>query len=197
MTRICLIRHGETEWNRNGLVQGATDIPLNDCGRDQARIVGEHLAGEQWDAVYSSPLSRARETAAIIAAQTGVDCDIITDRRLQERCFGEAEGIEIRLRKELFSGKAIPGAETWEEVQARALEMIDYIALAHRDQRVLAVAHGGLISALLLLLCGDSYIPGNPPLRNSCMNMLKYDGSWRVEWFNRVAPELELLRAGV
>jgi uncharacterized phosphatase len=196
MTQICLIRHGETDWNRSGLVQGWTDIPLNARGRAQARIVGQHLSGEQWDMIYASPLSRAYDTASIIAERVGIR-EIHTDPRLQERNFGEAEGMMIELRKENYRNRPIPGAESWEEVHARAVEVMEHIALLHRGNRILAVAHGGFIAGLLHVISGGEYIPGNPPLKNTCMNMLVYDGNWRIEWFNRVTPELELLTAGV
>ena len=72
MTMLYLVRHGETDWNRAHKIQGSTDIPLNDLGREQAATSGRLLARRQWDAVYASPLSRAFETASIIARETGL-----------------------------------------------------------------------------------------------------------------------------
>src|SRR6056297_2314192 len=69
MTHICLVRHGETDWNLRGLVQGSTDIPLNERGYSQARAAGAYLAGEQWDYLYASPLSRAHKTAVTIGGE--------------------------------------------------------------------------------------------------------------------------------
>lgn len=195
MTQICLVRHGETDWNLRGLVQGSTDIPLNERGYSQARAAGEYLAGEQWDYLYASPLSRAYKTAVTIDKEIGLS-EISTDPLLQERHFGEAEGMEVGLRKEFFRGKPIPGAETWEEVQARGLEMIEQLALRHPGARILVVSHGGFIAGLLSVISKGEIEPGKPPLKNACMNLLSYDGSWRVEWHNYVTPELEAVTAG-
>ncbi|MDS8744534.1 histidine phosphatase family protein, partial [Streptococcus pneumoniae] len=66
MTTICLIRHGETEWNKIGRIQGTTDVPLNEKGKLQAQACGSHLMNKAWDVIVTSPLKRAKETAAII-----------------------------------------------------------------------------------------------------------------------------------
>jgi uncharacterized phosphatase len=195
MTQICLIRHGETDWNYFGRIQGSTDIPLNDRGRDQARSVARYLGREDWDCIYSSPLSRAFDTATAIAGETGIS-DIVTDPRLRERDFGEAEGIEVAMRGEVYGIGPIPGAETREDVQVRALEVLQHIALREADRRIIAVSHGGFISAILALLSDGDIVPGDPPLKNTCMNLLNFDGStWHIEWYNRVTPELEAISA--
>ncbi len=189
-----MIRHGETDWNYFGRIQGSTDIPLNDRGRAQARSVAQYLGREHWDSIYSSPLSRAFDTATAIAGETGIP-DIVTDPRLQERDFGEAEGMEVTMRGEVYGNGPIPGAETREDVQVRALEVIQHIALREAGHRSIAVAHGGFISAILSLLSDGKIVPGNPPLKNTCMNLLSYDGTWHIEWYNRVTPELEAISA--
>ncbi len=194
MTQLCLVRHGETDWNYRGLVQGSTDIPLNEKGYEQAGEAGAYLKEYEWDFLYSSPLSRAHETAATIGRHIGLS-QIHTDRRLQERNFGEAEGMEVSLRKELYRGRQIPRAETWEEVQARGIEVIDELALRHPDSRLMVVSHGGFIAGLLFLISKGDIAPGNPPLRNTCMNLLSYDGNWRIEWYNQVASEIERVGA--
>lgn len=202
MTEICMIRHGETDWNLNRLIQGSTNIPLNVRGRAQARIVADHLAkeaveeGEAWDVLYASPLSRAYDTAAAIALTTGLS-PINTDRRLQERHFGEAEGMDISVRHEYYKDRPIPGAETREDIQARGFEVIEEIALRHPGKRILIVSHGGLIANILFLLSRGEIVPGDPPLKNACMNLFSYDGHWHIEWYNRVTPELEAITAGV
>src|SRR5207253_901529 len=89
---ICLARHGETEWNRIGRWQGATDIPLSDVGRAQARLLAERLRDRRIARVHASELSRARETAEIVAAHLGVPAPT-TDRRLGERGYGAFEGL--------------------------------------------------------------------------------------------------------
>jgi len=195
MTELCLVRHGETDWNQQGLIQGYKDIPLNARGRAQAGLVAEYLAGEKWDWIYSSPLSRAFDTALAIAGKTGIQ-KVWQDPRLRERSFGEAEGIDVKLYREKYSGNPIPGAESWEDVQARAVEVINYLAVRHPDSRVLAVAHGGFISVLLALLSNGEINPRKEPLKNVCMNMFEYDGAWHIKWYNHVTSELMALTAG-
>ncbi len=86
MTTILLVRHGQTDWNLDRRLQGHTDRPLNDRGREQARALAAELASEPLDAVYSSDLVRAHETARIIAAGRGLDVTAMDD--LRERNFG-------------------------------------------------------------------------------------------------------------
>jgi broad specificity phosphatase PhoE len=90
---ILLARHGETEWNRIGRWQGATDIPLSDVGRAQARALGARLVGQGIRRVYASHLARARETAEIVAATLGVPAAVTIDPRLRERGYGCFEGL--------------------------------------------------------------------------------------------------------
>ena len=93
LTTLALVRHGQTDWNAQRRLQGSTDIPLNDVGRGQARDAVAVLSGYEWDAIVSSPLSRAAETANLIAAGLGLG----VDRRvpdLAERSFGPAEGMQ-------------------------------------------------------------------------------------------------------
>ncbi|MDB5085743.1 MAG: yhfR, partial [Bacilli bacterium] len=73
MTTVCLVRHGETDWNAEGRLQGRQDTELNENGRKQAKLAGIHLKNEQWDAIVTSPLKRAKETAQIIATELGID----------------------------------------------------------------------------------------------------------------------------
>jgi broad specificity phosphatase PhoE len=88
VTTLLLVRHGETDWNRDGRWQGQSDTPLNEVGRQQAVRVAEELDGI--DVVYSSDLARARETAEIVAERLGLDVEL--DERLRERSFGAWEG---------------------------------------------------------------------------------------------------------
>lgn len=152
------------------------------------------MAESNWDYLYASPLSRAYGTAVTIAEKTGIP-HISTDPRLQERHFGKAEGMDVALRKQYYNSRPIPGAETWNAVQARALEVMEELALRHPGSRLLVVSHGGLIGGLLSLISNGEIIPGNPPLRNACMNLLTYDGNWQVEWHNWVTPELAAVSA--
>ncbi len=92
MTTLLLVRHGETDWNRDGRWQGGSDTSLNDVGREQARALADELDGNI-STVYSSDLARARETAEIVVANIGLPVQI--DPRLRERGFGSWEGEEV------------------------------------------------------------------------------------------------------
>ena len=81
MTRLLLVRHGETDWNADGRLQGQTDRPLSDFGRKQARGLADELAAEGFEAIYSSDLARARETAEIIGARLGLPVELDSDLR--------------------------------------------------------------------------------------------------------------------
>lgn len=91
MTEICLVRHGQTDWNFQEIIQGREDIPLNEVGKKQASQSAAALQAEAWDVIISSPLIRAQETAKEIAEATGLQ-SILLDERFVERNFGEASG---------------------------------------------------------------------------------------------------------
>jgi uncharacterized phosphatase len=147
MTDLVLVRHGETEWNRVGRVQGRTDIPLNDTGREQARATGRRLRGEAFDAVVSSPLSRAADTAGIIADELGLGEPELIEA-LVERDYGGAEGMtgdEIAAQL----GGHLVARESREATVARVKPALLAIAARHPGQRVLVVSHGGVIGSLV------------------------------------------------
>lgn len=147
MTDLILVRHGETEWNRLGRVQGRTDVPLNDVGRDQARATARRLAGDRFDAVVASPLSRAAETAQIIAEGLGLGpVELVDD--LVERNYGEAEGMTGEDIDKRWGGK-LEAQESREEIIARVKPALLALADRHPGQRVLVVSHGGVIGSLI------------------------------------------------
>ncbi len=149
MTDLVLVRHGETEWNRMRRVQGRTDIPLNETGRTQARDAAARLrsSGARLDAVASSPLARAAETAAIIADGLGLGGVELLDE-LVERDYGDAEGLgdaEIAARY----GGHLEARESREAVVARVKPALLALADRHPGERLLVVSHGGVIGSLV------------------------------------------------
>jgi broad specificity phosphatase PhoE len=149
MTRILLARHGETDWNREHRWQGQSDTPLNDTGREQARALAEELAGEPLDAVYSSDLIRAHETARVVAEQRGLD--VVAIRDLRERSFGSLEGLTTDEIQARYPGIELPWSdgETREAMAERVLGALQRIAETHPDAHVLVVSHGGPLRAVL------------------------------------------------
>ena len=147
MTDLVLVRHGETEWNRLGKVQGRTDIPLNDTGRAQARATAQRLEGRAFDAVAASPLSRAAETAQIIADGLGIGPVELVDA-LVERDYGEAEGMTGPDIDARFGGR-LEAQESREETVERTKPALVALAERHPGQRLLVVSHGGVIGSLI------------------------------------------------
>src|SRR5207237_1980878 len=136
MTTLLLVRHGETDWNADGRLQGQTDRPLSDFGRRQARQLADELAGEELEAIYTSDLSRARETAEIIGDRLGLAT--VLDPDLREKDWGTWEGLTAVERDRVeFVG------ESTEAHQERILHALRRVAERHPGGRVLVVTPGG------------------------------------------------------
>jgi len=149
-TELYLIRHGETDWNQQHRIQGLTDIPLNETGRAQARATGRLLARRRFDAVYSSPLSRAVETASIIAGEVGLPEPGIVDA-LVERNYGDAEGLSFAEIEQRYPDRSsVPGEETRDAVAERVIPALQDLAAAHPGESLLVVSHGGAIRSVLM-----------------------------------------------
>ncbi len=148
-TTILLVRHGETDWNRDGRVQGHTDVPLNDTGRDQARALAESLADDPVDAVYASDLVRARDTASGVADNRGLP--VVQLPELREKNFGTWEGLTREQILTRFPA-ARPGhwgdGETRDEMSRRVLDALSRIAASHEGETVVVVTHGGPLRAV-------------------------------------------------
>ncbi|MEC0986086.1 histidine phosphatase family protein [Bacillus safensis] len=186
MTTICLVRHGETDWNAAKRIQGRTDIPLNDTGKWQAEQTGLYLKDVHWDVVISSPLTRAKETAHLILKHVHAPLVIMDD--FIERDYGDAEGMSFEERQKLFPDKQYPNMEPIETIQNRMLEGIEKIRAAYPDQHVLIVAHGAAIHALLTTLADEHMGLQNTRLVNACLNYVEWsDGKWKVRDYNVVS----------
>lgn len=176
MTEFTLIRHGQTDWNAARRFQGQTDISLNQTGIEQANKLASILAVEQFDAIYASDLSRASQTATIIAQTLGLP--YTKDARLREICKGIFEGkvydevkekypLELQQDHDDPVNSRTPGAETVAEVAARMRAAADDIAARHPGGRILLVSHGLAVSTLYCQANGISltqvyhYIPEN------------------------------------
>jgi probable phosphoglycerate mutase len=158
------LRHGETDWNREGRLQGRIDVPLNERGLAQAHEAGAKLAKHEFAAIVASPLSRARRTAEIVAQYAGRD--IVVDEALVECGWGEREGTyEEGLLDEWHAGHTPPGAESFADFCTRAANAVRG-ALRHPGP-VLVVAHGGIFTGLrtALGLPRDATLANAIPLR--------------------------------
>lgn len=179
---VAFIRHGQTEWNREGLLQGSSDIPLNETGREQARDAFMTLRSRPWDAVVSSPLQRARETARIIA--DGLDIPLgPAYPELIERDYGALEGTSAAAAIERWPDREYPGAESLDSVALRGEAALAAIVADRSDGAVLVACHGTIIRYTLALLAGRP-VPG---IDNGSISMLRRDGdAWQVMTVNGI-----------
>ena len=180
MTELYLVRHGETDWNRERRIQGLTDIPLNDTGREQARRTGELLARREWDGIYSSPLSRAAETAAIIAERIGLPAPIPFPA-VVERNYGAAEGLDFAGLEARYPGE-VPGRESREAVAERVVPALVDLAERNPGAMLVVVSHGGAIRSVL-----GAVDPGvdHGMISNGSVHSFRYaDGSLRLVAFD-------------
>jgi uncharacterized phosphatase len=150
---LALIRHGQTDWNLAARMQGRTDIPLNDTGRAQARAAASVFAAEPWHAVVSSPLDRARETAAILAEHLDVPLGAAYDELIEQE-FGEAEGTLVADLDTRWPDRDFAGKEPDHEVGERGVRGLERVTRDHEGERVLVVAHGTLIRHTLAAITG-------------------------------------------
>ena len=191
LTTFALVRHGQTDWNAQRRLQGSTDIPLNDVGRGQARDAAAALSGHEWDAIVSSPLSRAAETAKLIADGLGLSVDRHVPE-LTERSFGPAEGLQAGPELEaLRIPGGFRGAESEDEAAFRGLAALEALAEEFRGRRVLVVAHGTLIRVSLSRAIGRTL----QSVDNAVLNLAHHhavDG-WQLEYFNgeRVTADID------
>ena len=165
MGQLYIVRHGETVWNREGRIQGHTDVGLSERGMKQARLLSWRLKPVRIDAAYASDLSRASETAAAILE--GRDVPIFPTPRLREYHKGAFEGLtegELRAKyPDEYPGYiakdldyAPEGGESTRGVSDRMTEIISEIKERHLDENVLVVGHGGSLRAAMMALLGMS-----------------------------------------
>lgn len=180
-TQFGLLRHGQTEWNINFLLQGVTDIPMNQTGIDQVRLAASAIRRQDWDLVLTSPLGRARQTAEILLEEVGFD-SIIEEQLLIERSFGEAEGLSHEQWRAKYSNlDEIPGGESRTELAARSQLLLDTVAQQFAGKRVLAVSHGALIRTLIAIASKNQLPRDGERLGNASLNIVGHEqDNWRV-----------------
>ncbi len=196
-TTIILLRHGLTDWNQSGRFQGQYDLPLNDMGRAQAAEVVPHIAALAPDVIYSSPLSRARDTAAVVAEPLSLG--VWADDRLMEIDVGSWVGHTIADMVEADPEFAVamaegrdfrrsPTGETAHEVGVRMAACLHELGERHEGQRVLVVTHGLAGRMGIGYSLGWDYATtwGLGALWNCGWSLLRHRGRWRLEAYNRV-----------
>ena len=191
-TRVCIIRHGETDWNLESRIQGQIDIPLNETGRAQALAMAFNSAHHRFTAVYSSDLARAFETATALGERE--DLQVKTLTQLRERHYGifqnitktEApskypEAYALYAARDLYYN--FETGENLTEFAQRVLDIFDWLARHHRNEQFAVVCHAGLLDIMYRHATGrpleterDFHIP------NSALNWFHHDGhDWHLE----------------
>ncbi len=174
-TRLILVRHGETDWNRARRIQGLTDIRLNDTGRAQARATGQLLARREWSSVVSSPLSRAAETAQIIAAELSLPAPTMLEA-LIERNYGDAEGLTDAELSALYAADTpVTGRETREAVVRRVVPALMELGEQRPDGSIVIVSHGGVIRSVLMAIDPAAGPHHTAHIPNGSVHTLKYE----------------------
>ncbi len=198
-TGIILIRHGETHWNREGRIQGFdADSDLTPQGIEQARRLGERMAGEGIGVIYSSDLGRTRATAAPISAATGLA--VVHDKALRERAYGVFEGrtfaeiqngfpeeyVRLRSRDPHY---APPGGESAAEFRERIVTVLRIIAARESGKRVAVVTHGGVLGILYREAMGMTLeAKRSYSIANASLNHFRFvGGRWVIEAWGDVA----------
>ncbi|MFN4120995.1 histidine phosphatase family protein [Acidovorax sp.] len=192
MTELILIRHGETDWNRELRFQGHVDVPLNATGHEQARRLAERLAAERppVDHLICSDLIRTRETAApsLQVYFPHLSVDTLTDPSLREQSFGIVDGLRVDdikvdhadawerwLRFE--ADYAMPGGETTRQFHARVMDAVRRIAQQHPGQKVMVVTHGGVLDMVWRTARGTGLDgPRQSDIPNAGLNRVRVDG---------------------
>jgi broad specificity phosphatase PhoE len=169
VTTIFLARHGETDWNAQERWQGHADTPLNERGREQSRALAARLAGVPFEAVYSSDLRRARETAEIVSADR--ELPIGVEPALREIDVGSWQGLTNAEVLERFPGVDRPDGETFEAFRERVLGALQAICSRHDGGNVLVVAHGGCVRTLQRHLLGEPL----PTIENCGVYVVRFE----------------------
>jgi len=196
-TEIILIRHGETEWNSQQRMQGHSNSDLSSVGQAQIQALGQWMKNVPFDHIYSSDSLRAKHTAEAITQFSGHKLKI--DLRLREKNLGVFEGLTseearerhpevFRLFKTAGSKYVIDEGESTQQLQDRALEIVDEIRIKHPEERVLLVTHGGFIRVVMKYSLGLSLeTPTRFLIRNTGVFRLVWEDKWIVSQMGGVS----------
>ena len=196
-TEIILIRHGETEWNSQQRMQGHSNSDLSSVGQAQIQALGQWMKNVPFDLIYSSDSLRAKQTAEAITQFSGHELKI--DLRLREKNLGVFEGLTseearerhpevFRLFKTAGSKYVIDEGESTQQLQDRALEIVEEIRIKHPEERVLLVTHGGFIRVVMKHSLGLSLeTPTRFLIRNTGVFRLVWEDKWIVSQMGGVS----------
>jgi len=201
-TRFGLVRHAQTRWNREKIIQGQSDSPLTSDGKIQALRWGQILRQFSWDRILASDIGRAVETAKLI--NKAINISLQTDSRLREQDWGQWTGKTIsqlktdtprQLDAQVRAGWDFcpPGGEDRRRVLERSRQALLEAAAKWPGDEILVVTHEGVVKSLIYHLCGRKYLPGEPAIiKPYQLHRLAHDqGELRLEELNAMAMERE------
>ncbi|QTN01277.1 histidine phosphatase family protein [Sediminibacillus dalangtanensis] len=182
---ICLVRHGETDWNLQGRLQGETNIPLNETGIQQAKECRDYFKDMHMDRIITTPLIRAQKTAEIINENWQKPIEIM--EAFKERSFGEAEGMPMEERNKRYPHRNYPGQEPFDAFRERVMQGIEEISNKYMDEELLLVAHGGVINVILSTVSDGKIGTGKTKLINACIsNIQLWKEGWKIHNYNQI-----------
>ncbi len=173
LTRIALVRHGQTEYNKKKIIQGQVDIPLNKTGMDQARKTARHFINEKIDLIISSPLRRAKKTAEIIAGEIKYQKEILIDNAFIERDFGCADEMPISLIIDKVHSGDVSGLEHSDILEKRLMDGLINVTENNINKNIIIVSHSHSIKAILKALDPGNYSYATN-LTNCAITVLEY-----------------------
>ena len=192
VTRFIVVRHGETRWNVEMRIPGQRDSDLTANGVEQAEAIAGRLATERVDAIVSSDLGRAMQTARRIGERLGLA--VVPDARFRERAFGAGEGMTYTEVDDVYPGAfarirevdpdfVIPGGESRRQFHERVRSAFDDLARTHAGRTIALVTHGGVLATFFRHVHGIAiHLPRAIPITNAAYNVLRYEaGAWVVE----------------
>jgi len=187
---MCLLRHGETDWNNAGKLQGREDIPLNAKGIGQIKEAAEYLKKFNWKIIITSPLLRAKMSAEIIAKEID-NIEIYEEKDFIEKDYGKASGMTLEERELHFPDGNFTGVEPFEKLQKRTVHALLKYTKEFNGNDILIVSHGAAINSILAYLTSNEIGTAKTPLKNACMSLLeKIDNKINILYFNKTAGEL-------
>lgn len=184
MIEILLIRHGETDWNNKGIIQGQIDIPLNKKGEKQAKACAIALKNKNYDLIISSPLSRALSTAHIINRL--LNLPLIIEDAFKERSFGTAEGMSLTELNQAYPDRIYPEMEARLNLNRRVIKAINHILKTYPNKKVILVAHGAVLNSLLSTVTNHQQGSTITTLKNASFTHISFNTlNWTLDYINQ------------
>lgn len=186
MINVTIVRHGETDWNAEGRLQGKIDIELNDTGRQQAQECRQALSMVPYDVIITSSLKRAKMTASLIHHDK--KAEFVEMDEFTERFFGDGEGLTFEQREHQFPNTtAYPNQELLTDFNKRIMDGLDHIVKHYDHKEIILVTHGAVLNEMFYTLSNGQLKKGEMGLFNGSISNIRYEnGKWSIISYNNV-----------